>query len=91
MLYDLEGLEPGTQEHSLLVEKIMATLHQHNDDEEIEDLPKLERAIGEQASRDAAASFKRTKQFVPTRSVLFFRIPCKRYPNALQKVTSFCA
>ena len=47
--------------------KMMSVLRNHNDDEEIADLPLLEPAIGEAASKAAAQSFKRTKKVVPTR------------------------
>ncbi|THH26773.1 hypothetical protein EUX98_g7413 [Antrodiella citrinella] len=67
-LYKLEQLQPGTEEYHALMTKMMATLHHHNDDEEIKDLPLLEPNIGEDASKQAAQSFKTTKKFVPTRS-----------------------
>lgn len=66
-LYYLEGLDAGTPEFDSLLNKMMASLHHHNDDEEIDDLPLLEPAIGEEASKEAAQRFKRTKKFVPTR------------------------
>ena len=66
-LYQLEGLKPGTVEFDTLLNKMMASLHHHNDDEEIDDLPLLEPAIGQDASKAAAQDFKRTKKFVPTR------------------------
>ena len=69
MLYQLESLAPGTPAHSDKVTKIMDHLKPHNDSEEQNDLPLLERAIGEEASRDAAGRFKLTKKFAPTRSV----------------------
>ena len=45
----------------------MDELHVHNDSEEQKDLPLLERAIGKEASQNAASSFSNTKKFVPTR------------------------
>ena len=66
-LYKLEGMQPGSEEYTSLLNKMMAALHHHNDDEEIDDLPLLEPAIGEVASKEAASDFKRTKKFVPTR------------------------
>lgn len=68
-LYELEGMDPGSTEYSLKLEKMMVALHKHNDDEEIDDLPKLEAMIGQEGSVDAAGAFKKTKKFVPTRSV----------------------
>lgn len=67
MLYQLENLSPGTLQYDQIIEKVMTSLHRHNDDEEIKDLPLLEPAIGEEANINAAKSFKTTKKFVPTR------------------------
>lgn len=47
----------------------MAHLRPHNDSEENEDLPKLEPILGVERSKEAAATFSRTKKFVPTRFV----------------------
>jgi len=47
----------------------MEHLRPHNDSEEQKDLPLLTKAIGEEASAEAAASFKMTKKFAPTRFV----------------------
>ncbi|KIP11290.1 hypothetical protein PHLGIDRAFT_64119 [Phlebiopsis gigantea 11061_1 CR5-6] len=66
-LYKLEGLDPGSEVFANLLNKMMQNLHHHNDDEEIDDLPLLEPAIGEAASKEAALAFKKTKKFVPTR------------------------
>ena len=60
-------MQTGTEEFHALLNKMMATLHTHNDDEEVDDLPLLEPAIGEAASKEAAQDFKKTKKFVPTR------------------------
>ncbi|KAI0777629.1 hypothetical protein BD413DRAFT_518407 [Trametes elegans] len=67
-LYKLEGLQPGSEEYHRLITSVMESLHHHNDDEEIKDLPLLEPAIGEDASKEAAQSFKKTKRLVPTRT-----------------------
>lgn len=69
LLYKLESLKPEHADYSALIEQIMVTLHPHNDDEEIKDLPLLESVIGERASKEAAVSFKKTKKIVPTRCV----------------------
>jgi hypothetical protein len=66
-LYKLESLQAGTPEFDSLLNRMMASLHHHNDDEEIDDLPALEAAIGEDAAMEAALNFKKTKKFVPTR------------------------
>ncbi|KAI0916285.1 hypothetical protein AcV5_003266 [Taiwanofungus camphoratus] len=68
LLYKLESLKPEHADYSALIEQIMVTLHPHNDDEEIKDLPLLESVIGERASKEAAVSFKKTKKIVPTRA-----------------------
>ena len=66
-LYNLESLQPGSVEYHELITAMMASLHNHNDEEEIKDLPLLEPVIGEEGSRQAALSFKKTKKLVPTR------------------------
>jgi len=66
-LYNLEKLKVGTPEHSQLLKDIMDHLKPHIEGEENNDFPKLEKAIGVQGSKEAAASFARTKKFVPTR------------------------
>lgn len=66
-LHTLESLSPGSNDYSALLRRIMDELHVHNDSEEQKDLPLLERALGHQASEEAAVSFTRTKKFVPTR------------------------
>jgi len=74
-LYRLDELTPGTSEHASLLKDIMEHLKPHNDSEEQRDLPLLELALGLNNSEIAAASFTRTKKFVPTRS----------HPNAPNK------
>jgi hypothetical protein len=54
----------------------MEYLQPHNDSEEQKDLPLLTKAIGEEASAEAAATFKRTKRFAPTRFVFSFKYTC---------------
>lgn len=91
-LYKLESLKPGTEEYHSLIERMMATLHQHNDDEEVKDLPLLEPALGTDASKKAASSFRRTKKFVPTRYALCLRsklhltvLLCRAHPGIPNK------
>ncbi|TFK50125.1 hypothetical protein OE88DRAFT_1661677 [Heliocybe sulcata] len=67
-LYHLESLTVGTEEYDKTMTKVIEHLRPHNDDEEQKDLPMLEPALGEEGSRTAAAEFKRTKKFVPTRA-----------------------
>jgi len=68
MLSTMESLTPGTGEYDKILERMMASLHHHNDDEEIKDLPLLEPHLGEDASKHAASQFSLTKKFVPTRA-----------------------
>ncbi|KAI0646256.1 hypothetical protein C8Q79DRAFT_1000639 [Trametes meyenii] len=67
-LFKLETLKPRSEEYHVLLTTVMESLHHHNDDEEIKDLPMLEPVIGEDASKEAAKSFKKTKKLVPTRT-----------------------
>ncbi|KAG6877893.1 hypothetical protein C0993_002557 [Termitomyces sp. T159_Od127] len=67
-LYDLESMTVGSKNHANLLESIMADLRHHIADEEKNDLPDLESALGEDGSLDAASRFARTKQFAPTRA-----------------------
>ncbi|KAJ7121081.1 hypothetical protein C8R44DRAFT_623460 [Mycena epipterygia] len=68
MLSKLESLAPGTTEYDNIIERMMASLHHHNDDEEVNDLPLLEPKLGEEGSKHAASQFSLTKKFVPTRA-----------------------
>ncbi|KAJ7173048.1 hypothetical protein C8R43DRAFT_874269 [Mycena crocata] len=68
MLSKMESLNPGTDEYDKIISRMMASLHKHNDDEEIEDLPLLEPHLGANGSKDAASQFSLTKKFVPTRA-----------------------
>ncbi|PPR04198.1 hypothetical protein CVT24_010746 [Panaeolus cyanescens] len=72
-LSELENLQPGSSEHASLLKTIMETLRSHNESEEQNDLPALEKAMGSQASISSANKFKRTKHFVPTRMSLLYR------------------
>ena len=66
-LAKIESMQAGTAQYDELLEVVMAHLHEHNDSEEIKDLPQLEPKLGPEASQEAATSFSRTKKFVPTR------------------------
>ncbi|KAJ7677656.1 hypothetical protein B0H17DRAFT_944733 [Mycena rosella] len=68
MLSNLESLTPGTNEYDKIIDRMMASLHHHNDDEEVKDLPLLEPHLGEDGSKHAASQFSLTKKFVPTRA-----------------------
>ncbi|KAF9556871.1 hypothetical protein CPC08DRAFT_764939 [Agrocybe pediades] len=68
LLYQIESVKVGTEEHASILKAVVDHLKPHNDSEEQKDLPALQKAIGNDAAAEAAASFKRTKKFVPTRS-----------------------
>lgn len=77
LLYSIESLTPGSSEYDEKLSKVMKHLKPHNDSEETEDLPMLEPKLGVEGSKAAAASFSRTKKFVPTRFVpCLFRVDC---------------
>ncbi|THU93346.1 hypothetical protein K435DRAFT_829503 [Dendrothele bispora CBS 962.96] len=65
-LKQLEGMTAGTTEFNTTLKSVMDHLHEHNDSEEREDLPRLEPQLGEEGSKVAAQSFTRTKKFAPT-------------------------
>ncbi|KAH8115032.1 hypothetical protein DFH11DRAFT_1743209 [Phellopilus nigrolimitatus] len=67
-LNKLESLTPGEADYDSLLGTVMEHLNEHNNSEEQHDLMLLEPALGAGASESAAASFQRTKQFVPTRA-----------------------
>ncbi|KAI5117019.1 hypothetical protein M0805_000003 [Coniferiporia weirii] len=67
-LYEIESLDPGSKKYDEVLSEVMKHLHEHNDSEELNDLPLLEPAMGVESSEKAAASFSRTKKFVPTRT-----------------------
>ncbi|KAF8664215.1 hypothetical protein AX16_000778 [Volvariella volvacea WC 439] len=64
----METLKVGTDRYEQTITELMEHLRKHNTSEETEDLPMLEPKIGEEGSKHAAQSFKRTKKFVPTRA-----------------------
>ncbi|KAH8919893.1 hypothetical protein BT69DRAFT_1223552 [Atractiella rhizophila] len=65
-IYKLERMKVGTAEYDNLLLEIMEHLQEHNNSEELNDLPSLEEKLGQEASQSAAASFRRTKKFAPT-------------------------
>ncbi|KAJ2933032.1 hypothetical protein H1R20_g4061, partial [Candolleomyces eurysporus] len=67
-LYKLEGMSAGTPSYDQLLKTVMDHLHEHNDSEEQKDLPLLFEKLGAEGAASAAASFKRTKGFAPTRA-----------------------
>jgi hypothetical protein len=69
MLSTMESLTPGTDEYDKILERMMVSLH-HHDDEEIKDFPLLEPHLGEDTNKEAALQLSLTKKFVPTRFVI---------------------
>jgi hemerythrin superfamily protein len=74
LLSKLESLKVGTPEYDQTIAGLMKHLHEHNQSEEMQDLPPLEEVLRSKAadnatdpSKEAAVSFKRTKLFAPTR------------------------
>jgi len=67
-LYMIEKFTPGTDEYNTILHEVMSHLHEHNDSEEVKDLPGLEPHLGKDGSKEAASSFSRTKMFAPTRA-----------------------
>ncbi|GLA50802.1 hypothetical protein AnigIFM63604_007117 [Aspergillus niger] len=68
LLYTFQGLQPDDTEFIPTLKSLWANLEQHIKEEESQDLPALESALGDSASESMARSFGRTKNFIPTRS-----------------------
>ncbi|GKZ36714.1 hypothetical protein AbraIFM66950_007889 [Aspergillus brasiliensis] len=68
LLYTFQGLQPDDTEFIPTLKSLWANLEQHINEEESNDLPALEGALGDDASESMARSFGRTKNFIPTRS-----------------------
>jgi hypothetical protein len=61
-------LSPSSQEFEPTIRSLWQVLGEHIEEEERDDLPKLEKALKDGDSSRMAKSFQRTKMFVPTRS-----------------------
>jgi len=68
LLYKLEHLQAGNADFDTTIKQVMDHLRPHNNDEETKDLPQLEAKMSPDELTKAAADFKRTKQFAPTRA-----------------------
>lgn len=66
-LYRLEKMSVGSGDYDQLMDETMSVLDEHVKTEESHDLPLLEQQLGTEKSKSEAVSFRRTKQFVPTR------------------------
>ncbi|KAK4096393.1 hypothetical protein N658DRAFT_436189 [Parathielavia hyrcaniae] len=67
-LYEFQSLSPSAPTFDQTIDSLWRTLAQHIKEEELDDLPALEKALDDDASGTLARSFDRTKMFVPTRS-----------------------
>jgi hypothetical protein len=67
-LYEFQGLRPEEEAFIPTLKTLWGHLEQHIKEEETNDLPSLEKTLDETESDQMAASFGRTKKFIPTRS-----------------------
>jgi len=67
-LYELERTDISTPQYPTLFKELMDDLKTHMKSEEENDLIEFEKSVPEGESASMAASFSRTKMFVPTRS-----------------------
>jgi len=67
-LYEFQNLSPSDASFMPTLEKLYKDLDEHIREEEKDDLPALEKALPDGESERIAASFQRTKYFIPTRS-----------------------
>jgi len=75
-LVKFQDLDPSDPAFKSTLDSLWANLDKHMAEEEKNDMPALERALGSEAPSDKLVrSFERTKKFVPTRS----------HPNAPDK------
>jgi len=68
ILYEIQKMDVGKIEFDTKLDQLMKSLSQHIKEEERDDLPALEKAIGPDKSESMGKSFNRTKLFVPTHS-----------------------
>lgn len=67
-LKKFQNMKPADPEFEPTIKALMADLSTHIQEEEQQDLPKLEDAISREESEKLSVSFGRTKIFVPSRS-----------------------
>ncbi|KAL4959656.1 hemerythrin domain-containing protein [Aspergillus stella-maris] len=67
-LKTFQNMKPSDSNFESTLKSLMSELSTHIQEEESEDLPKLEDAISEAESENLSKSFGRTKMFVPSRS-----------------------
>jgi hemerythrin superfamily protein len=67
LLFRLDKLQAGHQDFDSTLKQVIDHLRPHNDSEEQTDLPQLEAKMTTEDLEKAAADFRRTKRFAPTR------------------------
>ena len=67
-LYQFQKLKAGEPAFLPTLKDLYRDLKQHINEEEQEDLPKLEKALTDEESESLAVNFDRAKKFAPTRS-----------------------
>jgi len=67
-IYTLQSMKATDPEYFMLLVKVFDELSRHMQEEEQVDLPNFESKITEEESARLAKSFRRTKNFVPTRA-----------------------
>ncbi|KAJ5322320.1 hypothetical protein N7452_010609 [Penicillium brevicompactum] len=63
-----QNLRPSETQFIPTIKELMENLSEHIEEEETDDLPKLEAALSQEDSQGYAKTFGRTKMFVPSRS-----------------------
>ncbi len=61
-------MSPDDTQFAPLLDLLVENLHSHIEHESKEDMPRLEKVLSREESRELAKSFQRTKLITPTRS-----------------------
>ena len=67
-LYTLQSMSPDDSQFSPLLERLLEDLHHHINHESNKDMPRIEKLLSREESRDLANQFEKTKVLLPTRS-----------------------
>lgn len=67
-LYKLQSMSPDSDDFMSLFDTLLKDLHNHIAHESQEDMPRLEKVLSRQESKELANQFERTKLITPTRS-----------------------
>lgn len=67
-LYKLQSMSPASDEFMPLLDTLLKDLHDHIAHESGEDMPRLEKILSREQSKELANHFERTKLITPTRS-----------------------